>query len=566
MALIAELKRRKVLQVGAAYLVVGWLLMQVASIALPAFQAPEWALRTFIFLLALGFPLALVLAWVLDLTPEGLRLDDLGIGTKRLFTVAAVLAALAIGWFLRGLGEAPETPVGTTRSIAVLPFANLSADPEQEYFSDGLAEEMLSALARVPDLQVIARTSSFAFKGKESDLATIARTLAVAHILEGSVRRSGDRLRIAVRLVHAADGAQLWSETYDRQMTDVFVVQDEIARAVVKALELRLRSTTADATPSHVPDPAAYNEYLIGRQLFARGGEENYRLATAAYSRAIEADPRFAAAYAGLAFAEIIGGAEERDAGARARRHQRARAAAERAIELDPALPDGHAARGQYYQVGMKDLVNARTNFERALALDPNHAETLRRYARLLSGIGRMDEALTVAQRVTVLDPLSAPGWNSYALRLRDAVRPQEAMTSLRRALEINPDYAFAHGNLARLLLRAGKTAEAAQHFARATPSYQLAGLAMVRYTLGDSRGSEEALEQLKREYPRTGIVRIAEVHAWRGEDEECLTWLERGARSDDSEITSIARSPDFRRFHAEPRFQKLVRELGLRE
>ena len=284
MSLISELKRRKVFKVGAAYLVVGWLVIEVASTVMPQFDVPEWAPRLVTLLIALGLPIALVMAWVFDVTPEGLKVDASRVGSKRLFGVAALLAALALGWFFHDHFE-PATPAPsadnpppaasadsasvaakpeatTQTSIAVLPFVDMSQAKDQEYFSDGLSEELLNLLAQLPQLRVIARTSSFSFKGKEVDVATIAKALGVAHVLEGSVRKSGKTLRITAQLIRASDSSHLWSQTYDRELTDIFKVQDEIAGAVVDALKLQLLPSQALTNPNRSSNTEAYNQFL----------------------------------------------------------------------------------------------------------------------------------------------------------------------------------------------------------------------------------------------------------------------------------------------------------------
>ena len=243
MSFFEELKQRRVFRVGTVYLVVAWVGIQAASIALPAFDAPAWALRVLILLFALGFPLALLLSWALDVTPEGLRFTAGKVGNKRMGGVCAGLAVLALLWYFQGQpafrrAQAPE------RSIAVMPFDNMSGNPANDYFSDGLAETTLDMLSQVPDLKVIARTSSVAFKGKPTDMREIGRKLGAAHLLEGSVQQAGDTVRITVQLIRAKDGVHLWSQRYDRKVTDVFRIQDEIATSVVDALAMQLPETT----------------------------------------------------------------------------------------------------------------------------------------------------------------------------------------------------------------------------------------------------------------------------------------------------------------------------------
>ncbi|MEO7251854.1 MAG: hypothetical protein ABIW30_04510 [Arenimonas sp.] len=299
MSLLAELKRRKVFKVGAAYLIVVWIAVQAASIGFPAFDAPPWALRAFILVSMLGFPIAVVMAWVFDVTPEGVKLDAITSGSKRVFAVAALLIVLTLGWYFYGQpafrkGDDVSKVVVSSNalaadphSIAVLPFVNMSADPAQEFVSDGIAEELLNRLAQFSDLKVAARTSAFRFKGKSLDVADIGRQLKVSHVLEGSVRKQGTQLRITAQLIDTASGFHMWSHTSDGDAADVFKVQDEISTAIANALEAKLSGDSASVTPNRSANPAAYGDYLQGRAFVlrrvwcatARGNEPGPRVA-----------------------------------------------------------------------------------------------------------------------------------------------------------------------------------------------------------------------------------------------------------------------------------------------
>jgi TolB-like protein len=350
MSFFAELKRRNVFRVGVAYVVTAWLLLQASDVVLNNVEAPGWVFRVIMLLLGIGFPLVLIFAWAFEMTPEGLKRErdvDRGqsithkTGRKLDFTIIAILV-MGLAYFIwesrfsgdpassdpapSSQAEAPavsasadpsrkgeDAPMATAvipndKSIAVLPFVNLSSDPEQEFFSDGISEELLNALARFPGLRVAARTSSFQFKGQNRDIADIATTLKVAHILEGSVRKSGNRLRITAQLIKADDGFHLWSETYDREMTDIFAIQDEIAGAISEALRVQL-ALEGDQPKAHQPvvieaaNTQAYEAYLRGRQLINRRGREAIEAAVTHLERALRLDNNYAPAHAQLAIA-----------------------------------------------------------------------------------------------------------------------------------------------------------------------------------------------------------------------------------------------------------------------
>ena len=298
----AELKRRKVFKVGAAYLVVAWLAVQAASIGFPAFDAPPWALRIFILIALLGFPIAVVMAWVFDVTREGVKLDARTSGSKGLFAAAALLIALALGWYFYGQpsfrkGDAATPTRPGQNSIAVLPFANIGGKPDEEYFSDGMTEELLNVLAKISKLNVVARTSVFEFKGKGGDVREIGRKLGVSHIVEGSVRRDGEQVRVTAQLVRVADGFHLWTDTYDRELKNVFALQDDIAKQVARQLQARLGFGLPTSTRAAI-DPGAYDEYLRGRALLRQ--RKDLPSAIAHFKAAVAQAPEFAAAWASL--------------------------------------------------------------------------------------------------------------------------------------------------------------------------------------------------------------------------------------------------------------------------
>ena len=569
MALFVELKRRKVFKVGGAYLVVAWLAIQVASIGFPAFDLPPRVLRLCILGAALGFPLALALAWVLDLTPQGLRFDPAARGNKRFASIAVLLVVLALGWYFQGqpafrpqLASPPVAP--DAHSIAVLPFVNLSPDREQAYFSDGLSEELLNMLGQVPQLRVIARTSSFSFKDKTVDVATIARALNVASVLEGSVRKSGNTLRISAQLVRASDSTALWSAIYDREITDVFKVQDEIAAAVVAALKVKLLPAQRVANPHRTTDAQAYTLYLRGNEFFNRASADGYRRAVEAYSQAIALDPGYAAAYAGLAVAEVYDADSAETTAENDAAKQRGLAAAERAIALAPGLADGYTARGWMRSNFTWEWAGAQADLERALAIDPSNGTVQRRYGQLLASQGRMADAIAAIRRSAALDPLSAPPWSNLGYYLVAACQWGEARQALNRALAINPESSYAQVNLATLELLQGHADTALAMFRESDGTFRPYGIALAEHSLGHARESQQALDALIADYAQDSAFQIADVYAWRGEKDKAFQWLSRAYEQHDGGLSDFAFDPLLASLRNDPRFPALARRIGL--
>lgn len=574
MSLIAELKRRKVFKIGAGYLVVAWLAVQGASIGFPAFDAPPWALQIFILFALLGFPAAVVMAWVFDVTPEGVKFDSINKGSKRLFASAALLVVIALGWYFYGQPAFRRSDVAQTiavasiiptdHSIAVLPFLNMSADKEQDYFSDGLSEELLNQLAQIPQLRVIARTSSFSFKGKQVDVATIARALHVANVLEGSVRKSGNTLRITAQLIRATDSSHLWSKTYDREMTDIFKVQDEISDEVVSALRVKLLPTQQVANAHQTRNTEAYDQYLLANQFNSRANAEGYRNAVAAYRQAIALDPGYAAAYAGLARAEVFAADNAATAADNTAAKQRAIAAANQAIALAPDLADGYAERGWMRANLTWDWAGAQSDLQKAQILDPGNSVLRRHYGALLASEGRLHEAASLLTKETRSNPLSSPAWGNLGYYLMAIGKLPEARQALNRALAINPESSFSRSNLAQVELLQGHAQQAQAMFRQADDGFRQYGVALAEHSLGHDRESQQALDELIAKYAQDYAMQIAEVYAWRGEKDKAFEWLERAYAQHDGGLSDIKFDPLLMALHSDGRFNALVRKMGL--
>ena len=452
MSFVAELKQRKVFRVAMVYLVVAWVAIQAASIALPAFDAPAWTLRVLILLFALGLPLALLLAWVLELTPQGPKLTAGKVGNRRMAWLSIGLAALALAWFFYGQPALRSRDVvrAQDRSIAVLPFVNMSGDPANDYFSDGLAETTLDMLAQVQNLKVIARTSSFAFKGKDIDMREIGKALGAAHLLEGSVQQAGDTVRVTVQLIRAADGSHLWSRHFDRRMSDVFNIQDEVATAVVDALQVALpKPEQQRLLQKRTDNVAAYQEYLKGNALLPGRKVADMRAALAHFERAIELDPGYARAWA--AASSTLGLLETYATITPAQAADRRRDA-DRALELAPSLGEAYIARATILQEA-RDLARADRDYQRGIEFAPGFATAYQWYGEfLLYEYGEIERSLPMFKRALVLDPLSPVIRNEHANALGVAGRVDEALEENRRLLAEHPDFSPGYGVRAGIL------------------------------------------------------------------------------------------------------------------
>jgi TolB-like protein/DNA-binding winged helix-turn-helix (wHTH) protein/Tfp pilus assembly protein PilF len=446
------------------------------------------------------------------------------------------------------------------KSIAILPFVDMSERHDQEYFADGMSEELLDLVAQVPDLKVPARTSCFYFKNKQATVSEIAKALGVAHVLEGSVRKSGNTMRVTVQLIRADNGYHLWSHTYDRDLSDIFKVQDEIAAAVVEALKVKL--VPAQLVSSHrTANTEAYLQFLLGRQFWNRGTLDGFRRSVEAYGKAVALDPRYAAAYARLAISEAYLADDTGDAAGM----QRANAAAEQAIALAPDEADGYAARADLRASFIWDWTGARADLAKALAIDPSDSEVQHRYAFLLANLGRLPEAIAAQRKAIELDPLSSHAWENlgrYQMFNKDFAAADEAM---RHALEIQPDSPFGLHHLGALQLLEGNAPQALATFHKVDDeAFRLYGISMAEYTLGHAAQSRQALDELTAKHEQEAAYQIAEAHAWRGEKDEAFEWLNRAYQQRDGGLSDIKVNLLIASLHGDPRFQALVQKMNL--
>jgi serine/threonine protein kinase/Flp pilus assembly protein TadD len=463
----------------------------------------------------------------------------------------------------------PNVPNATKpvsdKSIAVLPFLDLSEKKDQEYFSDGLSEELIELLGKTPGLQVIARTSSFYFKGKTEKLETIAEDLRVANVLEGSVRKSGNKLRVTAQLIHAATSEHIWSETFDRELTDVFNVQDEIASAVVAALKVHLLSTQLPAARDELRtgNIEAYDQYLQGKESYNQGDQDGYEHAVKAFSAATTLDPGYAAAYAGLALARFWRADVTFDIAG----YETALAAADKAVALAPGLAAGYAARGFVRIAYRFDYSGAQADLDRAVALRPGDADVLHRSAVVLATVGNLRAAIARERNALALDPLSAEICMRLGFFLAADQQFAEARPLYAKALAIAPNSIRALYHLGNLDLLENRPVQALASFRQLeTEVWRLTGQARAEYSLGHADASGQILEQLIAQYAKTDASTIATVYAWRGEKDQAFKWAERAYAQRDTGLAWIKIDPVFRSLRNDPRYKALLHKMNLPE
>jgi len=486
---------------------------------------------------------------------------------------AAVLALIVVApRICSSVGASCRLPSFTTaaaasNSIAVLPFANLSGDPGQEYFSDGLSDELLNRLARIPRLQVAARTSSFSFKGAKVDSRTIAAKLGVSYLLDGSVRREGDHLRVTAQLVDARTGFERWSQTYDRNFKDVFTVQSDIAEAVGQALSVQLTGADKAALEDGgTTNPQAYDDYLRGRRLYdANSGETSHRDALALFDAAIAADPRFAAAHAARARTLLVLANQYVPASQLKATYAAAIASARRAVELTPNLAETQATLADTLLYGTRDFAAAKLAYERALlAGGAGRAEVLLRYGQFQCENGDTRAGLIALRRAVVLDPLNARAFKALGFGLLYARRYPEARDAMRRALELNPAIVGARAAIGEALLLMGRPAEAeAQYTLEPEGWLRLTGQAIVFHRLGRTADAQAALKALIADGGVTSSYQLAQIHAQWGEPEAAFAALDTAFRVGDSGLAFLKADPLMDPLRMDSRFARRLAQVG---
>jgi len=599
MSLFAELKRRNVFKVAAAYIIVGWLIMQAGEVMGPALRLPEWVNSMLAFFLILGFPLAMFFAWAFDMTPEGLKMEKdidrsqpLATNSGRMmnYTVIALLAVALVYsvWELRfqtgpepftqepatqtvnpgneQRAPAPSTEDGSPdgNSIAVLPFINMSSDPEQEYFSDGITEEVLNLLVKIPELKVTSRTSVFSFKGQKVDIPTVAEKLGVAHILEGSVRKAGDRVRITAQLIEVRNDVHLWSETYERKLDDIFAIQDEIANEVVKALQIQLLGEAPLATSTN---SEAYNLYLRGKHFATLDTLEGLELSIKAYQESIVLDADFAPTWAGLSdvlrYQAWYGVTDLQEAMEASRR------AAMRALEIDNTLAEAWQSLAVIQFRYDWDWSNAEVSTRTALKYGPNNAPVLRFATWVALSLGETERALSLAQLAVDLDPLDYSGLMNLGTTNWALGQLEEEERIYRRILELYPD-STSHSVkswLAATLTRQGKPEEGLQYLDFDSENrWQRAMSAIVLHSLGRHEEERPIRQTMIDAYSEDWAFGIVLAYAWHGDLDKAFEWLDIAFEQKDGFMTQLIFNPWLANLHDDPRWEPILEKMGLLE
>jgi serine/threonine-protein kinase len=476
--------------------------------------------------------------------------------------VAAVVITIAVAIYLYMPTSKSAIETETIKTIAVLPFTDMSPNKDQEYFSDGISEELINTLSRNPKLRVIARTSSFYFKGTNTDIKTIAQRLNAKHILEGSVRKSGNNLRISADLVNAETEATLWSNTYDGTMNNIFALQDSISGNVAEALKAALLGK-GEVRPEQKTDPEAYNNYLLGNHFYNLHGKENVKKAEDYYEKALSFDSTYAPAWVGLStvHSRLAGtGHIPIDSG-----HLKALREAEKALALNPNLADAYAQIGLIKRNYDYDWTGAHDAYKKGLELEPDNVNVIDGSSGLAYTLGRLNEAIKLERRAIEIDPVKADGYLWLATYAFYAGLPDESISYFRKCIELNPQYPSAHSSLARSYLEKGKPDLALVEIEKEKdPFWKSFGLEIIYYALGKMNEADKKLEELIKSNGNDAAFQIAEIYAYRNEKDKAFEWLERAYKQRDGGLTNITGDPLLRQIVKDPRYAAFMKKMNL--
>ena len=597
MKLFTELRRRNVFRVTFGYVVSCWLLLQVADVLLNVAEAPDWVLQTLFIVAILGFPVVVFFSWAYEVTPEGIKREEevdrsqsvTHVTGRKLDRAIFVVLLISLGYFIwearfkddpvqvpseagqasasadSGQSAASDQPgsreveatVIPEKSIAVLPFVNMSRDAGNEYFSDGLSEELLNLLAKIPDLKVAARTSSFSLKGKNLHISEVGELLKVAHVLEGSVRKSGDQVRVTAQLIKIDDGYHLWSETYDRTLEDIFAIQDEIASAVVDQLKITL---LGEAPRARETDPEAWSLYLEARHTHRQMTADSLKESQGLYERALSIDANLVAAMKGLA--SNLMNQENHGLLPVGEGYGRALAILERALELEPDNVLVHEGLGWLAIFHDSDLARAAVHYQHALDIDPSDPEIIGASAALLVHLGRPEDAIGPKEYSIARDPLNPVGYSNLGSIYYFAGQWDEAIASYRRALELSPDYIGAYYFTGAAYLMKGDAERAREAFMQeGDDEYRVKGLALASHALGQEEAFRTGLEELADRWGRQWPSEVAHVHAWTGDADRAFEWLRKSVDEEEGAFNPV--EPLLGPLRTDPRWEPLLESIG---
>ncbi|HLC14549.1 MAG TPA: tetratricopeptide repeat protein [Chthoniobacterales bacterium] len=588
----SELKRRNVYKVAVAYAIVGWLLVQVATQVFPFLEIPNWVVRLVIALVAIAFPIALVLAWAFEVTPQGIERTEVADRTpaaegrkKHIWIYVVVIsAAISVALFFLGRYTARNTTASRTnlsedktagsrspssKSVAILPFTNLSRDADNAYFAAGVQDEIVTRLSSITELKAISCNSLQRFKAAPDDLAAIAQQLGVAHVLKGSVQKLGDAVRVNVQLIKADNEAQLWGDTFDRKLTDVFSIESDIAKTIAAKLQAKLTGSEERAiSVKPTADIAAHQLYLQGRYLWNRRTAQNLKKALNYFEQAAKEDPNYALAYVGIA--DTCGLFPVYGAGAPQESLPKAKAAAEKALALDDSLAEAHASMGLVHYCYFDGAESAK-EFERAIQLNPNYATAHHWYGRLtLVMLGQLDRAMVETKRAYELDPVSSIIHSDLGGVNLAARRYDEAIQQLRGTVEMDPDFFWARRWLGMALELTGDTQAAIAEYQKA---FELnddpAGLAFIAHADAARGRQDDARKRLAQltDAAKSRYVQpyaFALIHLSLGDKNQALNWLEQGVRDRGATYLQFIKTDAFfDSLRGEPRFEALVQQIS---
>jgi TolB-like protein/tetratricopeptide (TPR) repeat protein len=579
MNFFAELKRRNVYKVAVTYAVVAWLVVQAASILLPTFEAPGWVMKVIVLLLAAGFVLSLLIAWTFEMTPEGMkRTEDVGPNEKipqwsrrkfaALILILTMCAAALLGYqVFRAKPAAQSIEVSNlpAKSIAVLPFDSLSSDPDNAFFAEGVQDEILTRLAKVADLKVIARTSTQKFKAAPENLTDVAKQLGVMNILEGSVQKANGQVRVNVQLINGLTNAHLWAEIYDRKLTDIFSVESDIARTIADTLQAKLTGSEKEAiTKKPTANPEAYDLYLRGRFFWNKRTSVDLPKSVEYYNQAIAKDPNYALAYSGLADAYVL--YPEYGIGAPEQFYPKAKEMALKALSLEPSLGEPHAALGAIYTNFDHDFARAIAEFDRAIELNPNYATAHQWKTTALVALGEFDRAIAGDKQAIALDPLSLIVNADLAFNYLYARRIDDSIAQSRKTLDIDPNFHVVRGYLALGLQFSGKLTEALAEYRKATTDepYGLSLLAQACARAGLRDEARRILTQLE-ERSKTQFVSgwsVAVIRISLGDKDGAIAALQIAFDQHAPEILTLKYDPLVDDLRGDPRFEALIQRL----